>query len=298
MTVEGPAEDDGLEDRADACLVYIEEDRDIVIFPLVEMFRGLDTLVCELQLRPGKNLNDLVDLAVLMARYCILVVSPRMLMRSFPPGELDGVASRQSEGEHIVLPLWYRVNDSQVRARSAVLADLPGARWSDGVSAATTLLWTRVFPRVPKSRTEPVVALAPVTSVAEVLGVLRNVSARRMAFDDLTDDIDHTLVKGLRALLEMWIIAADSGDAAAEAVMVEAFRMVFDDLNGSTCRIFAGRIEHMDPDADAREMRPLGMIVVGRMDAAGADLIGDWVTVNRSPTPMLPKTKTPHLTRI
>ncbi|HTR76788.1 MAG TPA: hypothetical protein VMH39_01700 [Gemmatimonadaceae bacterium] len=210
-----------------------------------------------------------------------MVVSPRFLMRSTPPDELAATAALRREDDPLVLPLWYRVTEEQIRARSPEIADLPSAKWSEGVPAAAATLWGMNFPRVPRERSGPITPLPEAATVADVLRPLRDVAARRLAYDEPLDDHDHALVKGLRALLEMWLITVDSSDASAEGVMIEAFRMAFDDLNGSACRMFAGRVEDSPPDADPREIRPLGVVVIGRPDARAAELVGDWVVVRR-----------------
>ena len=67
------------------------------------------------------------------SRFGIVILSPRFFEKHWPVQELNGLASREVEGQKVILPIWHNVSFEEVRRFSPILADRVAVK-SDSVS--------------------------------------------------------------------------------------------------------------------------------------------------------------------
>lgn len=75
------------------------------------------------QLKPGANITETIADGLARSRYGVVVLSPAFFRGSWPRKELGALASRESQGEEVILPVWHDVDLDDVRANAAPLAD-------------------------------------------------------------------------------------------------------------------------------------------------------------------------------
>lgn len=85
----------------------------------------------EFSLRIGDNLRDSIEKGLKECKKCILVLSPNFLSnKGWTKTEFDSIFTRQIlEEQKLVLPIWYRVNKSNVYAYSPSLLNVKGTDW-------------------------------------------------------------------------------------------------------------------------------------------------------------------------
>jgi len=77
----------------------------------------------EFTLSVGDRLRRSIDRGLANSRYGIVILSPYFFAKEWPQKELDGLASRETLGKKIILPVWHNITADQVREYSPTLAD-------------------------------------------------------------------------------------------------------------------------------------------------------------------------------
>ena len=70
----------------------------------------------------GDSLRRSIDIGLARSRYGVVVLSDNFFEKEWPQKELDGLISREREGDKVILPIWHNVTEKQVRSYSPILA--------------------------------------------------------------------------------------------------------------------------------------------------------------------------------
>lgn len=118
----GPDED---EKQYDVFISHATEDKDEVVRPLAHALRseGLDVWYDEFELRIGDSLRRKIDRGLSNSRFGVVVLSKAFLNKGWANYELDGLVTRQTTGEQIILPIWHNITKKEVVNYSPSLAD-------------------------------------------------------------------------------------------------------------------------------------------------------------------------------
>jgi hypothetical protein len=129
---------------------YAGEDRDQVASPLARTLSALGVKVwydvTELQI--GDSLRESIDRGLARSRFGVVILSPSFFAKHYPQRELNGLAQKEIDGENVLLPVWHRVNDGEVRRYSPPLADRIAARWDTGLVAVVERLLRKIRPDI------------------------------------------------------------------------------------------------------------------------------------------------------
>lgn len=119
----------------DAFISHAGPDKESVARPLAVALEALGFRIWfdEFALRIGDSLRRSIDKGLAHARFGIVILSPNFFAREWPQAELDALVGRQREGNKVILPVWHRLSQSEVRAQSPLLADLLAVRTDDGI---------------------------------------------------------------------------------------------------------------------------------------------------------------------
>jgi hypothetical protein len=97
---------------------------------------GLRVWFDEFSLEAGDSLRRSIDNGLQASRYAVVVLSKNFFRKEWPQRELDGLVARDDGKSKVIIPVWYQVTASEVRAHSLLLADKLSVEYSgslDGV---------------------------------------------------------------------------------------------------------------------------------------------------------------------
>lgn len=119
----------------DVFISHASEDKDAFVRPLAEELsqRGLRVWYDEFTLKVGDSLRRKIDHGLSRSRYGIVVLSPSFFAKDWPQKELDGLTSREVDGQKVILPVWHGVSKADVLSYSPMLADRVAALSSRGI---------------------------------------------------------------------------------------------------------------------------------------------------------------------
>src|SRR5579875_3650972 len=120
----------------DLFISHASEDKDDVARPLADKFikLGLSVWYDEYTLTVGDSLRRCIDRGLAGCRYGLVILSPHFFQKEWPQIELDGLVAREDGSEKRILPVWHKVNRSDVVAFSPPLADKLGVSTAKGLN--------------------------------------------------------------------------------------------------------------------------------------------------------------------
>jgi hypothetical protein len=132
----------------DIFISHASEDKDVVVRPLAERLHslGLKVWYDEFTLLLGDSLRQSIDYGLANSRFGIVVLSPNFLAKNWPRKELDGLFSRETEGEKVILPVWHNIDQAELSKHSPMMADRFAVSTSKGLDAVVKEIMKVVDP--------------------------------------------------------------------------------------------------------------------------------------------------------
>lgn len=111
--------------KYDAFISHASEDKVDFVRPLAEklLSSGFKIWYDDFQLQVGDSLRRTIDKGLANSRFGIVVLSPSFFAKNWPQYELDGLVTKEINGEKVILPVWYKVSKDEVMNYSLSLAD-------------------------------------------------------------------------------------------------------------------------------------------------------------------------------
>jgi hypothetical protein len=115
----------GKQERWDFFISHASEDKDAIARPLADALTAKRYSVWydDFTLSLGDSLRQSIDHGLAHSRYGIVILSPHFFEKHWPQQELNGLATREVNGEKVILPVWHGVGFDEVRQYSVTLAD-------------------------------------------------------------------------------------------------------------------------------------------------------------------------------
>jgi hypothetical protein len=131
----------------DVFISHASEDKRRVARPLADALTtlGLKVWYDETELSVGNSLRRSIDVGLANATYGVVILSPAFFQKSWPQKELDGLVSREVDGVEVILPVWYKVSQSDIRRYSPTLADKLGIRYTGDVLGPAAQIALRAY---------------------------------------------------------------------------------------------------------------------------------------------------------
>jgi len=109
----------------DAFISHATEDKDSLVRPLAQELtkQGFMIWYDEFELTVGDSLRQSIDKGLSRSRYGIIILSKAFFAKNWPQYELNGLTALEIEGKKVILPIWHKVNRSEVLKYSPTLAD-------------------------------------------------------------------------------------------------------------------------------------------------------------------------------
>ena len=108
----------------DLFISHATEDKDEIARPLAKRLRelGLEVWYDEFSLTLGDSLRESIDKGLSESRFGVVIFSKNFFSKDWPKKELNGLFARE-EGTDIILPIWHKINKSDIIKYSPILAD-------------------------------------------------------------------------------------------------------------------------------------------------------------------------------
>jgi len=115
---------------------HASEDKDAIATPLAEALRakGLRVWYDDFSLKIGDSLRQSIDRGLARSRFGVVILSGHFFQKHWPQQELNGLATREVNGEKVILPVWHGVGFVEVRNNSVTLADRLAVQTKDGLA--------------------------------------------------------------------------------------------------------------------------------------------------------------------
>jgi hypothetical protein len=124
------------EDEWDVFISHAGEDKEAIARPLAEALqgKGLRVWYDDFSLRLGDSLRQSIDRGLAHSRFGVVILSAYFFEKHWPQQELNGLATREVNGEKVILPVWHGVGFAEVRSYSVTLADRLAVQTKDGLA--------------------------------------------------------------------------------------------------------------------------------------------------------------------
>jgi len=96
--------------------------------------RGLRVWYDEFSLTLGDSLRESIDRGLAHSRFGVVILSHHFFQKHWPKKELNGLASREVDGDKVILPVWHEIGFAEVRKYSPMLADRLAVQTKDGLA--------------------------------------------------------------------------------------------------------------------------------------------------------------------
>lgn len=122
-------------ERWDVFISHASEDKEAIARPLADNLKakGLNVWYDDFSLKLGDSLRQAIDRGLSRSKFGVVILSPRFFEKHWPQQELNGLATREVNGQKIILPIWHNVGFEEVRNYSPVLADRLAVRTEAGL---------------------------------------------------------------------------------------------------------------------------------------------------------------------
>lgn len=119
----------------DAFICHATEDKESFVRELAQKLvrEGITVWYDEFTLQVGDSLRQSIDKGLSNSRYGIVVLSHSFFRKKWPKTELDGLVTRERNGEKVILPIWLDVDKEDVARYSITLADRVAAKAKEGI---------------------------------------------------------------------------------------------------------------------------------------------------------------------
>ncbi|WP_337432956.1 DUF1883 domain-containing protein [Alistipes communis] len=109
----------------DVFISHASEDKDDVVRPLAyELQRnGLKVWYDEFEMKIGDSLRRKIDKGLANSKFGVVVLSKDFIKKGWTNYELDGIITKATTGEQIILPIWHNITKKEVIDFSPSLAD-------------------------------------------------------------------------------------------------------------------------------------------------------------------------------
>jgi len=111
--------------RYDVFISHASEDKDAIVRPLANSLQseGLRVWYDDFELRIGDSLRRKIDQGLANSRVGLVVLSQAFIAKGWTNYELDGIVTKTTTGEQVLLPIWHNITKQEVIAFSPYLAD-------------------------------------------------------------------------------------------------------------------------------------------------------------------------------
>lgn len=136
------------QDEWDVFISHATEDKEAIARPLADALRAraLRVWYDDFALTLGDSLRQSIDRGLARSLFGVVILSPHFFDKHWPQQELNGLATREVEGEKVILPVWHNINAEGVRNSSPMLADRKAVNTEEGLEIVVQKIMKVVRP--------------------------------------------------------------------------------------------------------------------------------------------------------
>ena len=134
----------------DVFVSHASEDKNEIADPLVSELKnqGIKVWYDKTELYLGDSLREKIDYGLSKSRFGVVILSKYFFQKEWPKKELNGLFSREIDGQKVILPIWHKVSKKDVISFSPILSDRFAINTSKGVAeTARAIINTLGAPR-------------------------------------------------------------------------------------------------------------------------------------------------------
>ncbi|MEE9339985.1 MAG: TIR domain-containing protein [Methylococcaceae bacterium] len=111
--------------KYDVFISHASEDKEKVVRPLAKKLESLnlDVWLDECELTLGDSLRSKIEQGLSESRFGIVILSSAFFSKKWPISELNGLTSKESFGDKVILPIWHEITETEIRSKYPMLAD-------------------------------------------------------------------------------------------------------------------------------------------------------------------------------
>ena len=130
----------------DVFISHASEDKETVAIPLAERLqeKGYRVWIDSSELTVGDSLRERIDHGLASSRFGAVILSDSFFAKKWPMQELNALHARETQGKTVILPIWHKVDHSQILEVSPLLADVCAANTTNGIDAAADSLSKKI----------------------------------------------------------------------------------------------------------------------------------------------------------
>ena len=130
----------------DVFVSYASEDKADVARPLAHLLdrEGLRVWFDEFALRIGDSLSEKIARGLAESRYGVVIVSPAFVAKKWPQNELSGLFALEGAERGLILPVWHKISDEDVKDFNAMLADRRAVDTRMGIELVAEAICSKV----------------------------------------------------------------------------------------------------------------------------------------------------------
>lgn len=109
----------------DFFISHASEDKNDIARPLAEELirMGKKVWYDEYELRIGDSLRMKIEEGLTKSKYGIIILSHNFFSKKWPQDELNGLWAKESSSNKVILPIWFKINKSEVVSYAPMLSD-------------------------------------------------------------------------------------------------------------------------------------------------------------------------------
>ena len=136
------------QDEWDVFISHATEDKGEIARPLADALKvlGLRVWYDDFSLTLGDSLRQSIDRGLAKSLFGVVILSPHFFEKHWPQQELNGLATREVEGEKVILAVWHRIDAEGVRSNSPMLADRKAVNTSEGLDVVVQKIMQVIRP--------------------------------------------------------------------------------------------------------------------------------------------------------
>ncbi len=193
----------------DVFISYASEDLKNVAIPLANFLKKLGVSVWfdQFELKIGDSLRGEMDEGLSKCKYGVVILSPSFFKKHYTKLELRGLAQREVDGEKVILPVWYKVNEIDVREYSPSLADCIAAKWEEeGIVGTASKILKVVRPDILENIHEkfPKEVLPRIHSSSELMSLTLGAHFAKYHHEEPKNEEELELVSGFLQEINDW----------------------------------------------------------------------------------------------
>jgi hypothetical protein len=119
----------------DVFVSHASEDKDNFVreFAIALRKLGVSVWYDEFTLSIGDSLRRSIDYGLARSLFGTVVLSKAFFAKQWPQKELDALATREIDGQKVILPIWHGITFEELRNYSPTLADRIAGKSEEGV---------------------------------------------------------------------------------------------------------------------------------------------------------------------